>query len=66
MQKNEIHNVRGSDSVKKYIAFDIGGTQIKYGVVSELGILLNHETVLTEAYLGREQIVQKIISLAEQ
>ncbi len=66
MHKNEIHNVIGSDSVKKYIAFDIGGTQIKYGIVSELGILLNHETTLTEAHLGGEQIVQKIISLAEQ
>lgn len=66
MQKNEIHNVRGSGSVKKYIAFDIGGTQIKYGVVSELGILLNHKTILTEAHLGGEQVVQKLISLAEQ
>lgn len=66
MQKSEVHNVRGSDSVKKYIAFDIGGTQIKYGIISKSGILLNHETTLTEAHLGGEQIVQKIISLAEQ
>ncbi|KFN01852.1 ROK family protein [Bacillus clarus] len=52
--------------MKKYIAFDIGGTQIKYGIVSELGILLNQKTTLTEAHLGGEQIVQKLISLAEQ
>lgn len=66
MKKSEVHNVRGSDSVKKYIAFDIGGTQIKSGIVSKSGILLNHETTLTEAHLGGEQIVQKIIILAEQ
>ncbi|HEK9102928.1 ROK family protein [Bacillus pfraonensis] len=51
--------------MKKYIAFDIGGTQIKYGVVSEFGTVLVHQIVSTEAHLGGEQIVQKLISLSQ-
>lgn len=31
--------------MKKYIAFDIGGTQIKYGIVSEIGIVLNQHAI---------------------
>lgn len=31
--------------MKEYIAFDIGGTQIKYGIVSETGIVLKHKAV---------------------
>ncbi|MBO1581168.1 ROK family protein [Bacillus sp. XF8] len=51
--------------MKKYIAFDIGGTQIKCGIVSESGVLLEHQFVQTEAYLGGEQIVQKLICLSQ-
>lgn len=29
--------------MKEYIAFDIGGTQIKYGIVSEIGVVLMHK-----------------------
>lgn len=47
--------------MKEYIAFDIGGTQIKYGIVSETGIVLKHKTVPTEIHLGGEQIIQKLI-----
>ncbi|WP_459502160.1 ROK family protein [Bacillus sp. C1] len=52
--------------MKKYIAFDIGGTQIKYGIVSEVGTLLEHKTVFTESHLGGEQIVQKLICLSQE
>ncbi len=45
--------------MKEYIAFDIGGTHIKYGIVSETGTVLKHKTVLTEIHLGGEQIIQK-------
>ena len=31
--------------MKEYIAFDIGGTHIKYGIVSETGTVLKHKTV---------------------
>ena len=50
--------------MKEYIAFDIGGTQIKYGIVSETGTVLKHKAVPTEIHLG-EQIVQKLILLSK-
>ncbi|KEK24347.1 ROK family protein [Bacillus gaemokensis] len=50
--------------MRKYIAFDIGGTQIKFGIVSEKGMLLEQHNTVTEAHLGGEQIVQKIIRLS--
>ena len=40
--------------MKEYIAFDIGGTQIKYGIVSETGTVLKHKTVPTEIHLGNK------------
>ncbi|CUB58055.1 Beta-glucoside kinase [Bacillus subtilis] len=52
--------------MKEYIAFDIGGTQIKYGIVSETGIVLKHKTVPTEIHLGGEQIIQKLILLSKK
>ncbi|PFV82459.1 sugar kinase [Bacillus sp. AFS059628] len=52
--------------MKEYIAFDIGGTQIKYGIVSETGTVLKHKTVSTEIHLGGEQIIQKLILLSKQ
>lgn len=52
--------------MKEYIAFDIGGTQIKYGIVSELGGVLKHKTIPTEIHLGGEQIVQKLILLSKK
>ncbi|GAB6444659.1 ROK family protein [Bacillus luti] len=52
--------------MKEYIAFDIGGTQIKYGIVSETGTVLKHKAVPTEIHLGGEQIVQKLILLSKK
>lgn len=52
--------------MKEYIAFDIGGTQIKYGIVSETGTVLKHKTVPTEIHLGGEQIIQKLILLSRK
>ncbi|MCE0554662.1 hypothetical protein LQK80_28770 [Bacillus thuringiensis] len=51
--------------MKKYIAFDIGGTQIKYGIISEAGRVLKRKTVATEIHLGGEQIIQKLILLSK-
>ena len=42
--------------MKEYIAFDIGGTQIKYGIVSETGIVLKHKAVPTEIHLGGDKL----------
>ncbi|MDZ3955485.1 ROK family protein [Bacillus thuringiensis] len=52
--------------MKKYIAFDIGGTQIKYGIISEAGRVLKRKTVATEIHLGGEQIIQKLILLSKK
>jgi predicted NBD/HSP70 family sugar kinase len=52
--------------MKEYIAFDIGGTQIKYGIVSETGAVLKHKTVPTEIHLGGEQIIQKLIYVSKK
>ncbi|PFN89787.1 sugar kinase [Bacillus thuringiensis] len=52
--------------MKEYIAFDIGGTQIKYGIVSEIGRVLKRKTVATEIYLGGEQIIQKLIYVSKK
>ena len=43
------------------MAFDIGGTQIKYGIVDENGSILAHYKMDTEAFLGGQAILQKVI-----
>ncbi|KAA0789543.1 ROK family protein [Bacillus sp. BB56-3] len=52
--------------MKEYIAFDIGGTQIKYGIVSEIGRVLKRKTVATEIHLGGEQTIQKLIYVSKK
>ena len=52
--------------MKEYIAFDIGGTQIKYGIISEAGRVLKRKTVATEIHLGGEQIIQKLIYVSKK
>ncbi|MGA5714507.1 ROK family protein [Bacillus bombysepticus] len=52
--------------MKEYIAFDIGGTQIKYGIISEAGRVLKRKTVATEIHLGGEQIIRKLILLSKK
>ncbi|MHA7103307.1 ROK family protein [Bacillus sp. C-3-6] len=52
--------------MKEYIAFDIGGTQIKCGIVSEIGRVLKRKTVATEIHLGGEQIIQKLIYVSKK
>ncbi|WP_100617480.1 ROK family protein [Bacillus cereus] len=52
--------------MKEYIAFDIGGTQIKYGIISEAGRVLKRKTVATEIHLGGEQIIQKLIYVSQK
>ncbi|MDM5373690.1 ROK family protein [Bacillus bombysepticus] len=52
--------------MKEYIAFDIGGTQIKYGIISEAGRVLKRKIVATEIHLGGEQIIQKLILLSKK
>ncbi|TDL64710.1 ROK family protein [Rhodococcus qingshengii] len=48
--------------MKHFLAFDIGGTQIKYGIVTEDGDILAHWIMDTEAHLGGRAIIDKVIT----
>ncbi|WP_082820782.1 ROK family protein [Fictibacillus phosphorivorans] len=52
--------------MRKFVAFDIGGTLIKYGVISEDGTFIEKYEVPTEAQLGGPAIVQKVKQCGEQ
>lgn len=49
--------------MKLYLAFDIGGTHIKYGIVDNSGCVRFHNHVETEAYLGGTHILNKLIEI---
>ncbi|WP_407267876.1 ROK family protein [Radiobacillus sp. PE A8.2] len=51
--------------MKKYLSFDIGGTQIKYGIVNENGDVVFHSLMDTEAHIGGMYIMKKIIESAK-
>jgi predicted NBD/HSP70 family sugar kinase len=53
------------DCMKQYIAFDIGGTHIKYGIVREDGKVVVSMLTDTDAYLGGLSIVLKLIQLSK-
>lgn len=48
--------------MKQYLAFDIGGTQIKYGIVDEAGNIIFHSLMDTEAHRGGLSIIEKVIN----
>jgi predicted NBD/HSP70 family sugar kinase len=50
--------------MKQYLAFDIGGTQIKYGAVNEAGEVVVNFTTDTEAKKGGKYVIDKVIALA--
>lgn len=49
--------------MKKYISIDIGGTFIKYGLINENGHILEKNQVETQASLGGEQILEKVLKI---
>ncbi|HEP1624799.1 ROK family protein [Streptococcus pyogenes] len=51
--------------MKHYLAIDIGGTAIKYGLISETGDLLEKEEMATEAYKGGSSILEKVKGLVK-
>lgn len=51
--------------MKKYISIDIGGTAIKYGIISENAEIILKETMKTEAWKGGSSILQKTIGIIE-
>lgn len=48
-----------------YLAVDIGGTQIKYGIINSDGIILEHHKLDTEAYKGGPHILKTIKQLVQ-
>ncbi len=50
--------------MKFYLAFDIGGTNIKYGVVNEWGEILQRGKVQTK--LSGEAIINNIVAIKEK
>ena len=45
--------------MKHYVAIDIGGTNIKYGLIDEAEILVEAHEMPTEAHKGGPGIMQK-------
>ena len=52
--------------MKDYVAIDIGGTAIKYGLIGEDGVILKRGETLTEAKKGGSSILEKTGNLIEQ
>lgn len=55
----------GVKEMKYYLAIDIGGTAIKYGLISETGDLMEKEEMATEAYKGGPSILEKVKGLVK-
>ena len=51
---------------KKYISIDIGGTAIKYGILTEQGVILERYEMATEAYKGGPEILKKAEGIVEE
>ncbi|MGM0209012.1 hypothetical protein IGI96_003536 [Enterococcus sp. DIV0421] len=49
-----------------YLAVDIGGTAIKYGLIDNEGIFFERHEIDTEAHLGGEAILDKIYQLVKK
>jgi predicted NBD/HSP70 family sugar kinase len=47
--------------MNQYICFDIGGTDIKYGIIKENGEILFHDKMKTEAWNGGNSIIERVI-----
>lgn len=49
-----------------YLAIDIGGTAIKYGLISENGQLHERYELPTEAAKGGPAILQKVLNIVRE
>lgn len=52
--------------MKRYISIDIGGTAIKYGVLTEDGRIVSRSEMATEAYKGGSAILHKAVGIVEE
>ena len=51
--------------MKKYASIDIGGTAIKYGVITEEAEIITKNEMDTEAYKGGPSVLSKVINIVE-
>ena len=51
--------------MKKYVSIDIGGTAIKYGLLSEKGEIIKRGQRKTESYKGGPSILKKAVEITE-
>ena len=49
----------------KIIAFDIGGTFIKYGIINESFEITESHTVPTDAQKGGQALIERVINIVE-
>ena len=49
--------------MKNYVCIDIGGTEIKFGLVNEQGQIMCKEKMRTEAHQGGREILKKIMNI---
>ena len=52
--------------MKRYVCIDIGGTAIKYGVLSEDGEIMCRNEMRTESYKGGPSILAKAVGIVER
>lgn len=52
--------------MKKYISIDIGGTAIKYGVITEDGTVTVRKEMETESHKGGPAILKKAVGIVEE
>ena len=52
--------------MKKYISIDIGGTAMKYGVVTENAVIVTRSEMPTEAWKGGPAILEKVTDIVRQ
>ncbi|WP_081755830.1 ROK family protein [Paucisalibacillus sp. EB02] len=51
--------------MRNFIAFDIGGTLIKYGVLDENGGIIYKSETLTDAHLGGKEVIRKVKEIGD-
>lgn len=52
--------------LKKYIAIDIGGTMIKYGIIDEKSNIIETNETTTEAFKGGKYVFDKVKNICKQ
>ena len=52
--------------MKQYVCIDIGGTEIKYGVLDENELFLTKDKMPTEAFKGGPSLLEKAVGIVRE